>query len=111
MNEGEKGGKDAADELLARIKDYLKTIKTDSDDMDVMVRAYANLKDLTHACVRSGKVKHTADFGLFAIGFTKRQALFDFVDVGAGKERADNKIRGIYTSHRSPPAYLCLPDS
>ena len=65
-----------------------------------MVRAYANLKGLAQACIQSGKTKHVADLSLFAVGFTKRQALFDFVDVGAGKERADNKIRGIYVSHR-----------
>lgn len=97
MNEGEKGGKDAADEMLAKVKDHLKSIKIYSEDMDIMVRAYANLKGLAQACVQSGKVKHVADLGLFAVGFTKRQALFDFVDVGAGKERADNKIRGMYT--------------
>ena len=63
--------------------------------MDVMVRAYANLKGLAQACVQSRKMRHSADLNLFAVGFTKRQALFDIVDVGAGKERADNKIRGI----------------
>ena len=63
--------------------------------MDVVVRAYANLKDLAQAYVRLGKMRHAANLSLFAVGFTKRQALFDFVDVGVGKERADNKIRGI----------------
>ena len=31
----------------------------------------------------------------FAHGFTQRQGLFDFVDVGDGKEGADHKIRGM----------------
>lgn len=30
----------------------------------------------------------------FASGFTGRQPLFDFVDVGDGKEKADQKIKG-----------------
>ena len=82
--------------MFARVKDHLKAIKIYSEDMDIMVRAYANLKGLAQACAQSGKVKHVADLALFAVGFTKRQALFDFVDVGAGKERADNKIRGTF---------------
>ena len=41
-------------------------------------------------------MRHADDLGLFTVGFTKREALFDFVDVGAGKERADNEIRGIH---------------
>lgn len=64
--------------------------------MDIMVRAYANLVGLAQACSQSGKLKHAADLGLFAVGFTKRQALFDFVEVGAGKERAGLMIRGIH---------------
>lgn len=96
LKKGEEGGKDAADEFLARIKDYLKSSSIYADDMDIMVRAYANLKGLAQACFQSGKLKHAADLGFFAVGFTKRQALFDFVDVGAGKERADYKIRGIH---------------
>jgi len=74
----------------------LKSSSIYADDMDIMVRAYANLKGLAQACFQSGKLKHAADLGFFAVGFTKRQALFDFVDVGAGKERADYKIRGIH---------------
>ena len=91
-----RGVKDAADKLLARVRLYLRSSKICSEDVDLMVRAYANLRGLGQACVQSGKTKHAADLGLFAVGFTKRQALFDFIDVGAGKERADNKIRGMY---------------
>ena len=35
---------------------------------------------------------------LFTHGFNQRQALFDFVEVGLGKEAADNKVRGMFIS-------------
>lgn len=43
----------------------------------------------------NGLMKATADLSLFANGFTGRQPLFDFVDVGLGKERADHKVKGM----------------
>jgi hypothetical protein len=35
-----------------------------------------------------------SDLKDFTLGFTQAKASFDFVDVGHGKERADNKVRG-----------------
>lgn len=66
----------------------------DVNNTDIVVRAYANLRGLGRHCASDGLMKATADLGLFANGFTKRQPLFDFVDVGLGKERADDKVRG-----------------
>lgn len=60
----------------------------------VMVKAFANLSGLSHACARDKKVKSAGDLVQFWIGFIRRYALVDFVDVGPGKEEADNKIRG-----------------
>lgn len=72
----------------------METLGLDVGNTDIVVRAYANLKGLTKALHRDGKMQTTADLGLFAQGFTQRQSLFDFVDVGPGKEEADEKIRG-----------------
>lgn len=80
--------------MLVEIKRYLQTITLEVEGLEIMVRAYANIKGLARFCVDSGKLKNGADLSLFAAGFTQRGKLFDFVDVGPGKERADNKIRG-----------------
>lgn len=96
MSRNEAGGRDAADELQAGIKDYAKEIKLDVENTDIKVRAYADLKSLRSACVKNGKMKESSSMSLFTHGFNQRQALFDFVDVGPGKEAADNKIRGMY---------------
>ena len=96
MSRNEAGGRDAADELHAGVKDYVRGLKLDTENIDISVRAYADLKSLRSACVRNGKMSENSSMGLFAHGFSQRQALFDFVDVGPGKEGADNKVRGTY---------------
>ncbi|KAL8989574.1 MAG: hypothetical protein Q9177_001572 [Variospora cf. flavescens] len=93
LNKNEEGGKQAADELLVQVRKYVGELGLDMTKTDVVVRAYANLRGLGRHCARDGLMKATADLGLFANGFTKRQPLFDFVDVGLGKERADDKVR------------------
>ena len=100
MNKNEAGGRDAADELQARIKDYLRRIQIDAENTEIVVRAYADVKSLHAACVRNGKMKNGAGLNQFVHGFNQRQSLFDFVDVGPGKESADNKIRGTYEADR-----------
>ena len=92
------GGRLVADELLAQVNHYIKGLNLDVENTDVVVRAYANLRGLGQACVKNNSMKLIADLGLVANGFTSRYPLFDFVDVGLGKERADHKIRGIYST-------------
>lgn len=99
MNRNEAGGRDAADELHARVKDYLKTIHINVDSTEIAVRAYADIKSLYGACLRNGKMKIGVSLNQFVHGFNQRQGLFDFVDVGPGKESADNKIRGAYETN------------
>ena len=102
MSRNEAGGRDAADELHARIKDYMKKLKLDAENTDIAVQAYADLKSLRSACVKNGKMKESSSVSLFAHGFNQRQALFNFVDVGSGKKGADNKVRGTCTVQSLP---------
>jgi len=95
LNKGEDGGKEAADELNDRVLAYLRSLNIDVNGARVMIRAYADVKNLRHACVKNKKMDSSASLSRFVIGFNQRQALFDFVDVGGWKEGADNKIRGI----------------
>lgn len=62
--------------------------------MDFHVRAFANVDGLARALVRDGRLQDVNQLRAFAAGFSNRQPFFDFVDVGAGKERADHKIHG-----------------
>ncbi|KAL8834983.1 MAG: hypothetical protein Q9170_003504 [Blastenia crenularia] len=96
LNKNEEGGRYAADELRVRIQQYMKEFGLDANSTDVVVRAYANLRGLGKACFTNGLTKASADLCLFANGFNGRQPLFDFVDVGSGKERADHKVREVF---------------
>lgn len=63
-------------------------------NMEVIAKVYANLGGLAKAMRRNGCLEAEETLKEFTIGFTQGKATFDFVDVGHGKERADNKIKG-----------------
>ena len=92
---GEAGGKEAAGLLWnALTSDVHRRIPNLGSDYKVVARIYANLKGLGEACNRAGILEHPMLIEDFARGFTGSKQLFDFVDVGTGKDRADDKISG-----------------
>lgn len=64
------------------------------ENVKIVVRIYANLKGLGDVCARAGVVSQSYVIEDFARGFTRGKTLFDFIDVGSGKDRADGKISG-----------------
>ena len=59
-----------------------------------MVKAYANCCGL-ESLLNSGNSKSEfVDLQDFVRGFNQGDPLFEFVDVGDGKERADIKLKG-----------------
>jgi hypothetical protein len=65
-----------------------------SSKVTVIARIYANLQGLANTCHNAGIVPSLEHTFEFARGFTSGQVLFDFIDVGPGKERMDDKISG-----------------
>lgn len=59
-----------------------------------MVQIYAGYKGLVADLIRCGDIKTTAGFIKFTAGFVRHQNLFDFEDIGSGRERADHKVKG-----------------
>lgn len=93
LQDGEKGGRQAAWLLKDAIKKW--ALQHDPElpsDYRIVVRIYANIKGLADVLVRAGVIKHNSELEEFARGFTRSDTLFDFVDVGGGKDRADVKI-------------------
>ncbi|KAK4224967.1 hypothetical protein QBC38DRAFT_484111 [Podospora fimiseda] len=90
VRQGLAGGKQAAyglrNAILAQCGAHAKNI-------EVIAHIYANLTGLCKAMRRDGSVESEADVKDFTLGFTQAKASFDVVDVGHGKERADNKIK------------------
>lgn len=96
IEKGEMGGKEAATKLWNAIKDYVHQKLPDiASDCRIVTRIYANLKGLAEVCYKSGLVERSNALEDFYRGFTGSKILFDFVDVGPGKDRADEKITGI----------------
>lgn len=91
---------------MLKVRQYLQPFVKDAETVGVVVKAYANLTGLAQACVKNGKLKVATLLSQFVIGFNRRYPLFDFVDVGPGKEEADNKLRGIVST--SPTHELML---
>ena len=95
IKKGESGGKEAATLLWGFVRDYVtQKMPNLSSDYKIVTRVYANLKGLGDACHRSGLLERASLIEEFARGFTGSKQLFDFVDVGMGKDRADDKISG-----------------
>lgn len=83
---------------MGKVREHLATLGSaflDHRTIPVVVKAFANLSGLAQACVRDQRVNSVGEMAQFWIGFTRRYPLVDFVDVGPGKEEADNKLRGM----------------
>ncbi|KAK4237662.1 hypothetical protein C8A03DRAFT_15826 [Achaetomium macrosporum] len=89
IGQGIEGGKKAAYTLRAAI---LEQCGSHAGSVEVIAKVYANLTGLARAMRRDGCLSSESDLKDFSLGFTQAKASFDFVDVGHGKERADNKI-------------------
>ena len=98
ITNGEAGGREAAGILWTHLMAQLEVLNLPSD-AKIVTRIYANLKGLGEVCYRSGIITRPDVIEDFARGFTGSKQLFDFVDVGMGKDRADDKISGNYTSN------------
>lgn len=94
LRAGEQGGRRAAAMLSAAVQEYVETEGTATLGTRIVCRLYANVRGLGEVLVRTGAIDEVAVFEDFVRGFTRGKVLFDFVDVGAGKDRADEKIIG-----------------
>ncbi|KAF2261467.1 hypothetical protein CC78DRAFT_583689 [Lojkania enalia] len=98
-----QGGESLADELLIRLREYLRPLYDDADSLDILVRVYANLEGMANFLVRQDKVRNLGQLRAFATGFCGRISSFDWIDVGVGKEGGSGrKVRenlSFYTSN------------
>lgn len=107
LQQGEQGGKDAANQLWLSIRDYVSTQFPNLQSPKILTRLYANFKGLADVCVRAGIIERASVLEDFARGFNGSRLLFDFVDVGSGKDRADDKIAGRCYSYEDLQGLEC----
>ncbi|KAI9740005.1 MAG: hypothetical protein M1835_003166 [Candelina submexicana] len=100
LQDGEPGGKDAAASLWTDVLKYVQSNLPDlPSDVKIVARIYANTKGLAETCARAGIVSNPSTVEDFARGFTRSKHLFDFIDVGHGKDRADDKLSEVFKLH------------
>lgn len=92
---GIEGGKKAAYALRSAVAEQCGEY---AHEIEISAKIVANLAGLSRAMVRDGAIESGNDLKDFMLGFTQAKSSFDFVDVGYGKERADSKIKGSYSS-------------
>lgn len=109
IRKGLEGGQEAAQHLESRTIDYLKGHYNGSQ-WRIIVRIFIGLDGLYGVYQRMELVNHLNVLRQFMIGFGKARGLFDVVDVGRGKERADHKLKGtcLSTQIRDIPCVLVL---
>jgi hypothetical protein len=93
--QGKDGGAEAASQLLAELKDQLKQMYPEAhvSNWNIVVNVVLNMQGLgqkLHAC---GIINNPNELSAFGRAFGLAHPLFNFIDVGSGKERADHKIR------------------
>ncbi|MCJ1281521.1 hypothetical protein MMC26_000841 [Xylographa opegraphella] len=97
IQRGENGGREAAGILWGAVRDYVQQIMPDlTSDYKIVTRVYANLKGLGDVCTRAGILDSPTIMEDFTRGFTGSKQLFDFTDVGSGKDRADDKVSELF---------------
>ncbi|KAH9877815.1 hypothetical protein J1614_003032 [Plenodomus biglobosus] len=93
LQHGEVGGHEAACQLYAAVQAYIESESSDiPPSTRIVCRIYANVRGLGDVLVRAGAVQDRGQFEDFVRGFTRSKTLFDFVDIGPGKDCADEKI-------------------
>ncbi|EEH35608.2 C-x8-C-x5-C-x3-H type zinc finger protein [Paracoccidioides lutzii Pb01] len=99
LQQGEQGGKDAANQFWASIREYASRNLPNIPSPKIIARVYANVKGLADACYKAGIIERPGLVEEFTRGFNGSRLLFDFVDVGSGKDRADDKISEVFKLH------------
>ena len=107
LAEGAEGGAKAAYALKSEIKQHLKQLYPDSatDDWEIIVQVVLHQDGLARAIQNSHQVRgfSAQSFHAFTREFRRTESLFDFTDVGSGKERADHRIRDLFKLYAKIP--------
>lgn len=87
-----QGGARAAHRIKTEVLNYMATHDNIPLHSKIIVRVFFNASS-THGKLGKDGIRGTAAGHAFMIQFSETHPLFDFLDCGSGKERADTKIR------------------
>lgn len=92
-----RGGNDRAGALASQAiqNEVQVSLSQASNQFQIVARVFCNFVDNSAMQKRPDGKSGRDRMGLFAKSFTESMPLFDFIDAGGGKERADSKIHGM----------------
>lgn len=93
---GEQGGRNAAKQLWKSLQGYVTTILSTLTEPKIMTKIYLNVKGLMETYLRGGIALETSTISEFIRGFNESASFFEIVDVGTGKNKAHDKIKGMW---------------
>ena len=90
-----EGGGDAAHQLYQEVKRHVADLypHDNTSGWNIMANVFCNVEGLVSKLRAVNILRSPSDFPQFARAFGLNQSLFSMIDVGAGKERADYKLR------------------
>lgn len=100
----EQGGLKAALLLRQEALQHAQRICNLLPGTRVLLRVYARIGGLAATYHRANILHQSEDYLSFQRGFTMQNPLSDYVDVGEGKDRADEKLKG--QSCHCPPSRI-----
>jgi hypothetical protein len=95
---GEQGGRNAAKQLWKSLEDYVATNLSTITKPKIMTKIYLNVKGLVETYNRGGINLEISTISDFIRGFNETTSFFEIVDVGTGKNKAHDKIKGMWYS-------------
>ncbi|GIZ43094.1 hypothetical protein CKM354_000633500 [Cercospora kikuchii] len=93
VRDGADGGHRAAKKLQEAVQTYLEDLLSFQAHWRIVVRIYANVQGLISTYAKLRVTSDARKAAEYLVGFNRELPLFEFVDVGADKEAADNKIK------------------
>ena len=106
LQQGEQGGRNAANQLLTALQEYVDGNFPGIASPKIMTKIYINMKGLSELCARGGIITEQSLLDDFVRGFNGAVPLFDLVDIGAGKDKPYDKIGGMQCNIWSPCARI-----
>ncbi|KAL4902074.1 hypothetical protein BDW74DRAFT_181236 [Aspergillus multicolor] len=97
------GGLRAALDLRTAVQKYMKKAQPELAGLPIVVKAFANYDGLSQLLVRMKLFKSLLWLNNSAKSFSQAFDTCDFVVVGAGKDRADEKIKGVFKQFITNP--------
>lgn len=98
LQQGEEGGRSAAKQLEAGLRSYLSKNLPGINEPKLLTKIYLNVKGFGELCSRSGLITDAAAIHDFIRGFNETMSFSEIIDIGSDKNRAYNKIEGLWNT-------------